>query len=391
MGNIYKSAERVIVWLGHAFANSNLALSQLAKFGTQIVVTRSLLWVPSPENKTGIRGILANPNLDQHIWEAINKLTCVSWFQRLWIVQEVHSATPESVLICGQDQIMWPLFRRACFYLNLNDHVPSKIRNGLKPVRALCNWDPIQGFPNLLSYTRGHLCSEPVDKIYGLLSLAGSVASQIHPDYSDSHSEVYKKTFLAYTNSVQRLDLIGQCDIKYRLSVGPSWVPDYSKPLPARELYHGGYFASGFSRAYVEYKPPGSLDVLGIRCAIVSTVTESIQDTMDLVNLICKIDIEELETRSYPIGETLIAAYAWTFSCGMLAESRPQDPMFPKLEKVKDIIRTIALRGLNIKKDESLLEEFKTHGSKGLLIGRKVFTTTGDYIGFGPGDSRPGK
>lgn len=47
------------------------------------------------------------------------------WFGRLWIWQEIRLGSPTSVLVCGNDTILWNDFRKAVFLLNFKRRHPT--------------------------------------------------------------------------------------------------------------------------------------------------------------------------------------------------------------------------------------------------------------------------
>jgi len=109
MGHIYQLASRVLVWLGPESNNSNLALSTLKYLGTQVEVTRGFHFVPSPNctEFEWFHSTMSRMTLpyDDDTWQAINDLLGSSWFERLWIIQEIQLANRNSILLCGTDEI----------------------------------------------------------------------------------------------------------------------------------------------------------------------------------------------------------------------------------------------------------------------------------------------
>ena len=63
--------------------------------------------------------------------------------------------------------------------------------------------------PALFNLSGQAKCSEPVDKVHGILGLApSSFSSKITPSYLSSPGEVYNKTFLELVNFVNRFELL---------------------------------------------------------------------------------------------------------------------------------------------------------------------------------------
>ncbi|KAN0090031.1 Heterokaryon incompatibility protein (HET) domain containing protein [Hyaloscypha variabilis] len=81
-GELYKSAQYVIIWLGEEYGDSDLACSLLEKYGTATMAE-------------------VGPNvLDKASWEALRALFKRPWWTRVWVVQEFAKAR-DRVFICG--------------------------------------------------------------------------------------------------------------------------------------------------------------------------------------------------------------------------------------------------------------------------------------------------
>ncbi|KAF2107227.1 hypothetical protein BDV96DRAFT_308187 [Lophiotrema nucula] len=78
-------------------------------------------------------------------------------------------------------------------------------------------------------------CTDPRDRVYGLLGIANEdFRGQIKPDYSSSVAKVYREAVVAEVGTSYRLDILSQCNIQYRsLEEGASWIPDWAKTIPA--------------------------------------------------------------------------------------------------------------------------------------------------------------
>jgi len=115
-------------------------------------------------------------------------------------------------------------------------------------------------------------CSDPKDKVYGLLSLMPTaLSSKISPDYSLSPAEVYQDMFLRHLEVTKLLELLPFCNLKQTQNFCPSWVPNWNFPKG-----HMGWFgrAAGRSVAKAKYIHPYSLKALGIHCTNIRTVGE---------------------------------------------------------------------------------------------------------------------
>ena len=98
-------------------------------------------------------------------------------------------------------------------------------------------------------------CSNPRDKIFGLLGLLlHGLSQKVQPRYTKSVWQVYKKASLAYFEWSGSLDLL--------VLAGYSWVQDWS--LRRGTLAWLGRSCSGSSTAKFAYVAPDTLRVTGV-------------------------------------------------------------------------------------------------------------------------------
>ena len=121
MTDIYSLATKVLVWLGPEADNSTSALNTLREISNMVEV--------------GFLGNSMSPSSnarysDEFAWfdktktliyrteqyMPIHHLFRRPWFERLWMQQEIRSAT-SAILVCGFKTLPWPAFARASFAL----------------------------------------------------------------------------------------------------------------------------------------------------------------------------------------------------------------------------------------------------------------------------------
>ncbi|KAM7183081.1 Heterokaryon incompatibility protein (HET) domain containing protein [Rhypophila sp. PSN 637] len=167
MGSIYSLAYRVVIWLGPEKDDSDIALSVLKEVGFQVESPSQSSIYPSP--------VATRPNLwrsdtplslDQNVRDAIKSLVLRPWFYRLCVIQEVQLASTISILQCGPHDISLPVFVNSLQFLAQNSmtYVPAS-------TMASCRRLPSKSPSYLLRHVAMLNCSEPRDKIYGLLAL----------------------------------------------------------------------------------------------------------------------------------------------------------------------------------------------------------------------------
>lgn len=86
MGDIYRRANNVLVWLGEAADESHLVFSRIGAFN----------------NKT--LNEAAQTDQERRAWKA---LTTRPWFFRTWVIQEVALNSRKTIIMCGNDSAHW--------------------------------------------------------------------------------------------------------------------------------------------------------------------------------------------------------------------------------------------------------------------------------------------
>lgn len=256
MFDIYKSAARVLVWLGEARDNSDAALDLVLKLGaSELVQLKEQLpnLIFSAEEQALMNRfpheerwhIAAMTHLGPNSgtagggeWEAFQKLMERPWWSRMWVVQELAAAGKRAIIGCGSKWIFWDPFiwaslamgrwqghpflqgmRKLDFAKNYIGHlsaIGTRLDQGETGFRFMAN---------LLHHTKTKQSMMPVDRIYALLGLASSIP--MVPDYAKSAEEVFTiftKLFIDTTSALTVL-CFNRFPKNHNL---PSWVPDYS-------------------------------------------------------------------------------------------------------------------------------------------------------------------
>lgn len=289
MGDVYRSASRVIAWLGEEGEDSNLAYDAMEA----LPIDEQVHWDP-----------LQNPALNETFLEAryttaIKRLFEGAWWQRVWTVQE--SILGQTLyLVCGNREIPAELI--CAVSQGYFKHVNSCCRRFLwKENRHMSLWAPMalsddlntnriekdsQDLLRLLAKFRTRLCYDPRDKIYGLLGLCSpDERKQILPDYSVPVSVVYEQVALNTIERTRSLDVFSQA---YRFLEGvematlelPSWVPDWTlemtdyqhESLQIRQERNSDYKASSGRAASVKYVKEGRIALQGIILGVVAVL-----------------------------------------------------------------------------------------------------------------------
>jgi len=114
MGEIFRSAQMVVVWLGPEENESNHAMSLMKHIGSQIKVNWHPFSMKPSESSSDVRWGTWSTILpiDADCLCAIYYLFCRPWFERLWVRQEIMSAS-SAIVICGSSILPWNIFRSA--------------------------------------------------------------------------------------------------------------------------------------------------------------------------------------------------------------------------------------------------------------------------------------
>lgn len=233
MEAIYTFANRVVVWFGPETSNCGLGLSTLEYLGNQVEWTVCNNSMPSPgcaEHAWFYPWV--ELSYDAATWQAIQDLLDSPWFDRTWIMQEIMLSGKNSVVTCGHDEISWSVLRRAIVTIFLKKQsIPPRLWNRLTILEVLCGslgYRSLNRLPYLSSISK---CSNPVDKMYGILGMAPkALAKMICPNYHLSPADVYKDIFLKALTYYERLDflelIIDMSPPLWNNVSMPSWVPN---------------------------------------------------------------------------------------------------------------------------------------------------------------------
>jgi len=395
MGSIYKQAHRVVIWLGPEEDDSSLALSEIKRFGEQVeysMSTDNRFVSPGAKHLDWFKRAIPLP-FDSNACRAINDLFWRSWFDRLWVVQEVQLASKESIVQCGHSYVSLPVWLAsvACFIHKLGDFLP-KIQN----VHNICVSDELMGLRTLLVRLSAKQCRDERDKIYGLLQLfPPAFREKIHPDYNMTADDLFKQIVLLHAQHVGRFELFfdnllppGQ---ESRAS-HPSWVPDWS--------LEGGYWrvpfcqsAAGCSRAHYTSNDSGILEVAGIMCGTVATayskvLWDDLEDGEVLIDKIRSWRPDDFDKGVYPTGEAVSAAHIANLTELRYAEHWKREFGYPSLEEYMNSAYLAAEEDFKLpRNDQDRFDDNIT----ALAVGRRYIRTDDGYLGLVPHYTEPGK
>jgi hypothetical protein len=243
MDKIYKRARVVRVWLGEEFGKEVEALATLGEIDAIIYDLKA-----NPElgnDRAEIQDAFQDHEKYKAInWEALGSVLSRSWFQRVWVLQEMVNAKKATVHI-GEYNFGWSSFTSSMSILRgysldspLEDDIGSSCLDKINWLSKHFNGHPADRVDGLtvleaLGETKVFRSTQPVDKIYGLLSLFPEALEDVQVNYSDSVEEVFTQFTIKLLTNRKKLDILNHCTppTEPKLLKLPSWVPDWSQPF----------------------------------------------------------------------------------------------------------------------------------------------------------------
>ncbi|KAE8135952.1 heterokaryon incompatibility protein-domain-containing protein [Aspergillus pseudotamarii] len=281
MGNIYAQCQEVVVYLGDALAPSfSQSFNTPARTRDAISHTMTphecystlafneidtgLVWRRPLSHQDGsylfcflqllADGVDMNRftagkdqgSLDE-IMEALRLfLSAVTWWKRVWVIQEVVIPS-RIVILYGSMLAPWEMFVKAANRVHVNSQmeirslaahdtkVLAEFSRRILSIESIrTRWQSPEQITllQLLRQFSGRAATDPRDKVYALLGLAKDKPS-VEPNYAASELEVFVDTALDIISRSGSLSvLMGDFTMKNSHAL-PSWVPDWSSPLEA--------------------------------------------------------------------------------------------------------------------------------------------------------------
>ncbi|KAM0206625.1 hypothetical protein ACHAPA_004352 [Fusarium lateritium] len=258
MGEIYRDAARVVVWLGESDPNSDQAINLLKQIGD---VASILGPRPSPQEpadpdtrKIALRKVHTNAreltkDIDPEKNDFVNSLFERPWFHRMWTVQEVTlPLAPKVDVFCGHSMINWVILWQATDILGAVGYNDKSMGPAMKLLRYISQAMTVhlvpgvkqfmKNIPNreldlrlslLLTLCRPKLATDAKDKayaLYGLLEVLG--IELIKPNYEKPLAEIFTEITTATIAHDKSLWVLCFAASDKKHPDIPSWVPDWS-------------------------------------------------------------------------------------------------------------------------------------------------------------------
>lgn len=395
MGDLYRLAARVVVWLGPEAEGSARAMAFFRALGPQIEIKYlTPTWKNVPPPTSAHLDILMRQD---DVRPALGLLSR-PYFNRLWIRQEIYLADPrEAVIVCGTQQVLWHVFRNGVAGLYLLRATLGGLGGTLETLLTTLYRFVFQ--PSILQldclrYQAGFPgCKDPRDRIYAVLSLLDGKdkAIGIRPDYTRTFSEVFRDATAAVIRHHNSVAILTECQMSGVFS--PSWVPNWSEKSKTRVPIRPVSSASSSIASSFQFAESNALRLAGV---LVSTITrlhgtevvipEMVAGTRSLSALGCLLRKNDMLSR-YAGGGTVLTAYATTLLLGRFREARePPSDYQPSLEECKDLlVRIVSGAECDGMGDRELLRTLEHRAA-----GRRLFEGTGGLLGIAPSQAEEG-
>ncbi|KAM7214714.1 Heterokaryon incompatibility protein (HET) domain containing protein [Rhypophila decipiens] len=274
MGEIYRHAAMVVVWLGEVWESYMTAfdiLRYLAGVYDEQTAGRDMKLEEMKARvvRLTMEGYPTSMSF-KLAFHIVQKLEAVPYFSRMWVLQEI--ALAQSVtLVAGHQTLPWETFEKAMLVRALYATQDRRLRSvmfrhldhgALKLVElrmAVVGGRQDRSILTLMNQFRGHKATEAADKVYAILDLTDTDKDDIglRVDYSLPTAALYTDLAkgILLKASAGGLDLLSVPRVNSKLvREMPSWVPDWShdaeggaRPLAATVTRYGSgsFCASG--------------------------------------------------------------------------------------------------------------------------------------------------
>jgi hypothetical protein len=423
MLNIYQKASQTLVWLGsdpHMDAISAFSLICVLVNTHELGSGNADFNVAGKDVEPNGRALLSMSSWKQ-LFDSLAKMYMLSWFWRLWVVQEIVLAR-SALIMWGEAQISWRWIGLASEWLRTNEHhllryfgisgiYNAYLMEHLSRREDTCRFSILR----LLGLTRQFGATDPRDRIFALLGIPSTDSGPnnepplLQPDYRMTVHDLYRKFARLILNRDKSLRILSAVQHGSQIdSSFPSWVPSwdsvYCHGLAPSEPGPNHCAADGQPMEEIETDNVNYLVLRGIQfdtifkhTTIISSRSFEPHKNQSLNVFAFTQMIEEFwgdyldKTRARSLCWTLTAGKDWY---GMLvnnAESHMADFVaywsefnVPKLSN--DHQRSTYLRDYRklVREVDGDHDRFLEAASNA-CVGRRLFVTENGTLGLGPG------
>ncbi|KAB2573914.1 putative het domain protein [Lasiodiplodia theobromae] len=354
MGTIYRSARKVIVWLGDDVQDDGSSQQQLnLKPGLRLAgqILDKLREEPRLKFDWSNSATSSLPRAGNRPWQALAAILRRPWFGRMWVIQEVVLSSCIEVY-CGREMFTWDEVGKIVDYLDCDEYRAYNIRNSelvtelpfsrINRIKKQHEQGVRPDLFELMLACRHFGATDERDKIYALLELG---EHDITPDYSMSPRDVFVdfaartirmaqqrrrccdygienphqfhccveglKDRDKYLRIMTMLCCAGSTNQRQILSCSerlPSWVPDWTQPLKVRPFCFWGsktFMAGGSEYGEISVRDEGAR--LSIPGKLFDTVRAAGSVNLNLTDIADAKVERELITQWYADCDRIVA------------------------------------------------------------------------------------
>jgi len=241
MKSIYQNAYQVVIWLGEASDNSDLAFLWIGRLKSAFDELKARPHTPISELE--LFNLIKDTAFDNH-WVALRALLYRPYWRRLWVCQELLYAK-EAVVLCGSKHMDWQMFSLVVLLLStlpltMASETVLTILGVLPKVPAMplmrvdirrAEGEVLALYEGLI-FGRERLATEPRDYVYAILSIIRD--NTITPDYSKSIQDVYTEAVVHSFKIDRSANILTACKLprihhsSHVSSSWPSWLPNWT-------------------------------------------------------------------------------------------------------------------------------------------------------------------
>lgn len=273
MQDIYSMARDVEVWLGTATDEDSMAMELIRTLGAVVGDAEIVLAQGFGATYTDTFEDLITAQSPSTL-HSLSQFFSQPWWTRIWCVQELSLARQSSAIVrWGLSAVPWLDVLVAAYAIELclfvirdivekeypDDRV-SGFNQGIRMAqcRKVDETNPPYTLLELLNQHRDCEATDPRDKVYGLLGLAGDVNTiGIVPSYEEEARDIFINLFQRHVAYSESLDMM--CAVRWPKNFTnlPSWVPDWSTDqlvpgICINDRYVGGNAFPGSPIAHFE-------------------------------------------------------------------------------------------------------------------------------------------
>ncbi|KAH5333667.1 hypothetical protein HBI12_041430 [Parastagonospora nodorum] len=259
MNTIYSSSIRTVIWLPLDEPTVVAAKSLILDF-RKILVARGEIRAEIEEREGVVEEVSSQatvkimPSREDGRWPALRELLGLPWFQRVWVIQEVALSTRPAIMLCGTQNLLWPVLYETITGMSLHsleiDFVPGMTDvHNLGLIGAKTTWEDgtdevTWDLQSLLLLSENSLATVTNDQVFALLGLCrdtrdpGNWPVELNPDYDRPQAEVFMSVTRYCIHQNCNLDILQLVDAKAgALDDGyPSWVLRFDLQLQRNQI-----------------------------------------------------------------------------------------------------------------------------------------------------------